>query len=173
VHRKQSEQKTIKLAEMLRQAENPFDSDKVLRARDAITDVSEIHRKEFKKLHTELEKVRSSGKSRGILVTGVAGSGKSHLVARLYRERPREVLFFQVQALPGGTAWLKHILQCIISDLEQPISREDETRQLAILMRHFIEGIRHELGQSDQSGYTQCCLQATSNLVRQRKRGKY
>jgi Cdc6-like AAA superfamily ATPase len=154
VQRKQSEQKTVKLAEMLRQAENPFDSDKVLRARDAITDVSEIHQKEFKKLRTELEKVRSSGKSRGILVTGVAGSGKSHLVARLYRERPREVLFFQVQALPGGTAWLKHILQCIVSDLEQPISREDETRQLAILMRHFIEGIRHELGQSDQSGYT-------------------
>jgi len=152
VDRKQSEQRTLKLARVLKQAENPFDSDKVLRARDSVADVSDIHLKEFERLSAELERVKSSGKSRGILVTGVAGSGKSHLIARLYRERPKEVLFFQVQALPGGTAWLKHILQCIVSDLEQPISSEDETRQLIPLIKHFHEGVRHELGQSDQSG---------------------
>ncbi len=151
--RKQSEQGTLKLAQVLKQADNPFDSDKVLRARDSVADVSDIHLKEFEKLNAELKRVKSSGKSRGILVTGVAGSGKSHLIARLYRDRPKEVLFFQVQALPGGTAWLKHILQCIVSELEQPISSEEETPQLNMLIRHFIDGVRHELGQSDQSRY--------------------
>jgi len=99
------------LVNLLRQAENPFDSYKVLTARDSVVDVPEIHQREFEKLNAELDKVRKSGKSRGVLVTGIAGSGKSHLIARLYNERPKEALFFQVQALPGGTAWFRQILQ--------------------------------------------------------------
>ncbi len=142
------------LANLLKLAENPFDSYKVLTARDSVVDVPEIHQKEFKKLSAELDKVRKGGKSRGALVTGIAGSGKSHLIARLYNERPKEALFFQVQALPGGTAWFRHILQCIVSDLERPISREEAAPQLVMLIRHFIDGVRHELGRSNKSSYS-------------------
>jgi hypothetical protein len=142
------------LVNLLRQAENPFDSYKVLTARDSVVDVPEIHQREFEKLNAELDKVRKSGKSRGVLVTGIAGSGKSHLIARLYNERPKEALFFQVQALPGGTAWFRQILQCIVSDLAQPISREEAAPQLVMLIRHFIDGVRHELGRSNRSSYS-------------------
>ncbi len=132
------------LAQAIKRAENPFDSDKVLKARDRILDVQEIHRRDQELLASELEEVRKSGRSRGILVTGVSGSGKSHLIARLYTERPKDVLFFQVQALPGGTAWLKHIVQCIVSDLEQPICPEDGSRQIVLLIKHFIKGTKQE-----------------------------
>ena len=152
--KKRSGPENVGLANLLRQAENPFDSYKVLTARDSVVDVPEIHQREFEKLNAELDKVKKSGKSRGVLVKGIAGSGKSHLIARLYNERPKEALFFQVQALPGGTAWFRQILQCIVSDLEQPISREEETPQLIMLIRHFIDGVRHELGRSNKSGYS-------------------
>jgi len=155
VDTKKFDQRRIDFTEWFKLVENPFDTDKVLRARDSIADVTEIHQGEYQKLTTELTRVRQSGKSRGILVTGVAGSGKSHLIARLYKMRPKDVLFFQVQALPGGKAWLKHILQCMVGDLEQPIGPEDPpTPQFITLIRHFIQGVRHELGRDDQSGFS-------------------
>ena len=66
------------------------------------------------------------GESRGVLVTGVAGSGKSHLVARLYSDRPKDVLFFQIEALLGGTHWLKHIVQCVARELGAAVLGNDE-----------------------------------------------
>lgn len=149
-----AEQGIAELVRGLKRAENPFDSDKVLRARDSVIDISEIHQTEFNRLRGELERVKNSRRSRGLLVTGVAGSGKSHLVARLYSERPAEVLFFQVQALPGGTAWLKHILQCIVSDLGQQTRHDDHKPQLNILIKHFMDGVRNKIGQSTTSGYS-------------------
>jgi hypothetical protein len=134
------------IADILREADNPFDSDKVLHARDPVIDVPKIHEKEYRKLTKELDRVRNKGRSRGVLVTGVPGSGKSHLIARLYRDRPKDVLFFQVQALPGGTSWLRHILQCMVGDLSQPVAPEDDTPQLTLLIRHFIEGTRETIG---------------------------
>lgn len=134
------------IAKRLKETENPFDSDKVRKARDVITDVPDIHEKAYRKLESELQKVRRSRVSRGILITGVAGSGKSHLISRLYRGRPRDVLFFQVEALPGGKGWLKQILQCIVNDLEQPVGPENEKLQLNVLIRHLIGGVKAELG---------------------------
>ncbi len=141
------------LANIIRNADNPFDVDKVEKARDNVVDVPTIHEKAFRSIVAELERVRSSRKSRGVLLTGVAGSGKSHLISRLFCHRPENVLFFQVQALPGGTAWFRHILQCIVSDLEQPMSHEDDTPQLIWLIRHFIDGVREKIGAESRGDY--------------------
>jgi hypothetical protein len=134
------------IAGRIREAENPFDSDKVRKARDVITDVPDIHEKAYRNLESELQRVRRSRVSRGVLITGVAGSGKSHLISRLYRGRPGDVLFFQIEALPGGKGWLKQILQCIVNDLEQPVGPENQKIQLGVLIRHLIGGVKAELG---------------------------
>jgi hypothetical protein len=127
-----------KIQRIIEEVENPFDSDKVRKARDKISDVPQIHKTAYAKLQKELATVLLKGESRGVLVTGVAGSGKSHLVARLYRDRPKDVLFFQIQALPGGTHWLKHIVQCVAGELGAPISHESDTPQLNLLVQHFV-----------------------------------
>jgi hypothetical protein len=134
-----------KIYQVIERQSNPFDTDKVLKARDSICDAPDIHKEAYRKLTEELRKVRAKGESRSVLVTGVAGSGKSHLIARLYRDRPKDVLFFQIQALPGGTHWFRHIVQCVVSDLEQPISHNDPSPQLGLLVKHFIDAAKSNL----------------------------
>jgi hypothetical protein len=136
------DERLLELVEALKNAENPFDSNKVLKAREDIVDVPAIHKQCDKRLNKELEQVREYHVSRGVLISGIAGSGKSHLLARLYRERPKDALFFQVEALPGGTGWLKHILQCMVNDLDQPIGPDDPSPQLVLLIQHFIAGVK-------------------------------
>ncbi len=134
-----------KIYQIIKREANPFDTDKVLRARDSICDAPDVHKEAYRKLTEELAKARATGASRSVLVTGVAGSGKSHLIARLYRDRPEGVLFFQIQALPGGTHWFRHIAQCVVSDLEQPVSHKDPSPQLNLLVEHFIGAARSNL----------------------------
>jgi len=127
----------------VRDAPNPFDGYKVSRAREAIIDVPEIHSRIYERLSKELEQVRKTGESRGVLIKGVAGSGKSHLLARLFQQRTEDVLFFQVEPLPGNAAgWLKHILQCIVQDLQHPAFPDTPEPQLTILIKHMMKGAR-------------------------------
>ncbi len=127
---------------ILRAAANPFDDDKVLTARSEIIDVN-VNKTAYNKLIKELKTVLVTQRSRGVLIKGIAGSGKSHLISKLYQNRKRiisdDVLFFQVTALPGeATGWLRHILQSIVSDLEKDIGTDGHETQLSALIRRFI-----------------------------------
>lgn len=64
---------------------NPFTQDRITQAQSNQADVSSIHQKEFKTLIRRIEEVRRSGQTTGIWLTGAAGVGKSHLLARLFR----------------------------------------------------------------------------------------
>jgi hypothetical protein len=69
-----------------RGAENPFLIDRVDSAwQPSLTDVSSINRAAYDRCRATIEAVRSTGQSRGLLLTGEPGSGKSHLLHRIGR----------------------------------------------------------------------------------------
>ena len=64
---------------------NPFTQDRVTQVQVAQADVGSIHEKAFKKLVKRIEEVRAGSSATGVLLTGAAGVGKSHVLARLFR----------------------------------------------------------------------------------------
>lgn len=60
----------------------PFDDNRVTTIEGLNDDVPEIHDRAFAALEAHAEKAAPGRKWRGVLVSGSAGIGKSHLVAR-------------------------------------------------------------------------------------------
>lgn len=67
-----------------RGATNPFRVDRIDSAWEGeFTDVPQINATAFRQCRDSIEDVRTTGQSRGLLMTGQPGSGKSHLLRRL------------------------------------------------------------------------------------------
>ena len=64
---------------------NPFTQDRVTQVQTNLSDVGAIHEKAFRKLVKSIDEVRATGHAMGVLLTGAAGVGKSHVLARLFR----------------------------------------------------------------------------------------
>jgi hypothetical protein len=75
---------TEALIARVRGAPNPFLLNRIDSAWEGtFTDVPSINTAAFRKCQETIETVRQTGQSRGLLLTGVPGSGKSHLLRRL------------------------------------------------------------------------------------------
>ena len=73
---------------------NPFQLNRIDSAWEGqFTDVPEINSAAFQQCRQSIEAVRTTGQSRGLLLTGEPGSGKSHLLRRLR------------QAIDGGSSF--------------------------------------------------------------------
>jgi hypothetical protein len=64
---------------------NPFTHNRVTQAEDLPADVPAVHDREFRTITRRIQEVRATGQAAGILLTGAAGVGKSHLLARLFQ----------------------------------------------------------------------------------------
>ena len=85
-------------------------------------DVREIHKEAFKLCLRGIGEVRKTHKSTSILLHGEAGSGKTHLMARLRRELgkfepPREVIFIAIQLRTAPDMIWRHIRKRVVEDL--------------------------------------------------------
>ena len=111
---------------------NPFRASVVADPwKEAEADVPNIHGAEFQACCDAVEYVRSSGSSAGLLIHGQAGSGKTHLLARL-RQRladggpradvgdPRQI-FVSVRLATSPRRIWRHVRRHFLDDLLRPI----------------------------------------------------
>lgn len=130
------------LALELKGIPNPFRSGITRDAWDPEwVDVAEIHAEISARICTEVETIRQYGGSRGVLVFGEPGSGKTHLLNRLRNWCLQNgALFsgFRLQCAPQ-TIW-RHLRREFAGDLLHPLP--GGTRQLDVLLNAGEDRIR-------------------------------
>ena len=99
---------------------NPFAEDRVTQVQTSQADIGSIHEKAFKRLVKRIDDVRGSNQTAGILLTGAAGVGKSHVLARLFRWAREEgkatvVYLHNILASPERTG--RYLLHATVNDL--------------------------------------------------------
>ncbi|MGE3775772.1 MAG: hypothetical protein AB7F89_01200 [Pirellulaceae bacterium] len=109
---------------------NPFERNRISDPSQLVWDVADIHAAEFARLIQLAEQVLHSDVARGVLLLGNAGTGKSHLLARLGQWAARRdacyVYLHNIQARPAGMS--RYLLKCCISKLaEDRASRLHQT----------------------------------------------
>jgi len=101
-------------------ASNPFASSRVTAADDTSADVPTIHHAAFRKILRRIEAVRTEGVPAGVLLTGAAGLGKSHLLARLSRWAQGEgqaVMVYLHNVLASPERMPRYLLRATMSTL--------------------------------------------------------
>lgn len=99
---------------------NPFSQDRVTQVQTSQTDVPSIHEKAFKKLVRRIDEVRTTGQTAGILLTGPAGVGKSHVLARLFRwarEEGRATVVYLHNLLASPERTGRYLLHATVNEL--------------------------------------------------------
>ncbi|MCS7043026.1 MAG: ATP-binding protein [Bryobacteraceae bacterium] len=128
------------LASELRGIPNPFRSGITRDAWDPEwVDVPEIHAAVSDKICGVIETIRQHGGSRGVLVFGQPGSGKTHLLNRIRRwclDRGAVFSGFRLQCAPQ-TLW-RHLRREFVSDLLQVLP--DGSRQLDRVLESSASG---------------------------------
>lgn len=109
----------------------PFAVNRVSDPSQMECDVTTIHAAEFKRLTETAEKACTEGRGAGLLLLGGAGTGKSHLLARLSRwadhdERAVLVFLHNIQVDPNDVS--RYLLKCCVSKLaEDRLDRLEDT----------------------------------------------
>ncbi|MEZ4239003.1 MAG: ATP-binding protein [Myxococcota bacterium] len=98
---------------------NPFRDNRVSQPSDLRVDVDAIHATAFQRLLRRVDDART-GSACGVLLTGIAGCGKSHLIARLMRHASTDrhlvpVFLHNLQASPERIP--RYLLKATVSSL--------------------------------------------------------
>src|SRR5918911_5475731 len=107
---------------------NPFGHTVVTDAwHPAGSDVPEIHARAFAACAAALEEVRTQGRSTSVLLHGEAGSGKTHLLARLRRHwadpgsgAGADAVFIAVRLQTGPRRLWRSLRRSVAEDLLRP-----------------------------------------------------
>lgn len=102
------------------QQTNPFTQDRVTQVQTSHADVGAIHDKAFRRLLKRIEDVRNSGQPTGLLLTGEAGVGKSHVLARLFRwarEEGKATVVYLHNVLASPERMARYLLHATVNDL--------------------------------------------------------
>lgn len=101
-------------------------------------DVPEIHAKAFLGCVQAGEYVQKTGKSTSIIIHGEAGSGKTHLMARLRSTLdPIPAVFISIPLQTGPHLLWRHIRRCLVDDLLRPATANQN--QFAKIIAHRLE----------------------------------
>lgn len=113
------------------------------------TDVASVHHIAFKRCCEAIAAVRNQNSTKSILIHGEAGSGKTHLLARLRghliteaeADGPgglQEAAFISVRLQTSARMIWRHLLKCLVDDLLRQ-SREGGTQLDRILLHRLDE----------------------------------
>jgi hypothetical protein len=98
-------------------------------------DVESINETPFKALLSGIESVNGDGQTRAVFLVGPAGSGKSHLFARLRRSLPNGQFTF-VSNPPSTTSHIKRfILRKVVEGMTKPVMSPDGPLRYSQLQR--------------------------------------
>ncbi len=120
---------------------NPFVSNRVDSAWDPDpVDVEAINRTAFDRCIETIELVRNTGRCRGLLLSGEAGSGKTHLLQRLRRQVQRNGrdCFAYVPPVSGPERFFRDLLQYTVRDLVGIHSGNPASQLETLLVRELL-----------------------------------
>ncbi|MBN2326275.1 MAG: ATP-binding protein [Candidatus Omnitrophica bacterium] len=120
---------------------NPFEGDIVGTPWEEIQDAELIHNDITKGIIRCVNQIRDSNdhKSRSVLIHGFAGSGKSHLLARLRKKLEDQVYFTFVQPMVSDRNHWQYLQRQIIGSLLRPYPLNKQYTQLHYLICRGVE----------------------------------
>jgi len=101
---------------------NPFLQDRVDSPwQECFQDVPEINRTAFQSIQNSIAAVCQTNQSRGLILHGEPGSGKTHLLQRLrfFTQREPRTWFIYIPPFPGPNRFWRHLLECFFYDVCQ------------------------------------------------------
>ncbi len=107
---------------------NPFLQDRVDSPWDeTFRDVPDINRTAFQSIQKSIEAVSQGNQSRGLILHGEPGSGKTHLLQRLrfFTQKEPRTWFIYLPPSPGPTRFWRHLLECFFYDICQRSKQPD------------------------------------------------
>lgn len=91
---------------------------------EPVADVPTIHGRVSRQIADLIERVRQGAPAASLLFHGVAGSGKTHLLARLHREitsaQPEPAVFCCVRMATSPNIIRRHLRRALVRDLTRP-----------------------------------------------------
>ena len=118
----------IKIQKLLGAIPNPFLQDRVDTPwQNIFYDVPEINRTAFQSCLKSVEAVSLGNQSRGLMLHGEPGSGKTHLLhrLRLYTQKDPRTWFIYIPPFPGPGRFWRHLLECFFYDICQRSKQPD------------------------------------------------
>jgi hypothetical protein len=113
---------------LLSDVANPFLQDRVDSPwQENFQDVPEINRTAFQSIQKSMEAITKGGQSRGLVLHGEPGSGKTHILQRLrfYTRNEPRTWFIYVPPFPGPGRFWRHLLECVFYDICQRSKQPD------------------------------------------------
>jgi len=107
---------------------NPFLRDRVDSPwEECFQDVPEINRTAFQSICSSIAAVCQTNQSRGLILHGEPGSGKTHLLQRLrfFTQREPRTWFIYIPPFPGPNRFWRHVLECFFYDICQRSKQTD------------------------------------------------
>ena len=107
---------------LLASVPNPFLQDRVDSPwQDSFDDVPGINQTTFLDCLKSIERVQRGNQSRGLILHGEPGSGKTHLLQRLrlFTQKDPRTWFIYILPFPGPGRFWRHLLECFFYDICQ------------------------------------------------------
>ncbi len=116
---------------------NPFEKDIVHSAWDSVpVDVETINRTAFEACLETIQRVREGGESRGLVLHGEPGSGKTHLLQRLRHRTQQDAdsWFSYVPPFTTPDRFFRHLLDRLVRDLLRSLPGREELSQIELVV---------------------------------------
>ena len=125
----------------LQDTPNPFSSSRVDNPFQDHLDLQAVYHAEFELLKAVLGDIKSdpNQQSRGAIVLGEAGSGKTHLIMRMAKELLRTNRLLFIRQPNNATAVLHHTYSRILESLAEKVVGSDRTQLELLLANTFVK----------------------------------
>ncbi|NES17579.1 MAG: exonuclease [Symploca sp. SIO3E6] len=130
------------IKQLLQEYPNPFASSRVDNPFQLHPDLKTISQQPYQALKSILQEIKDDGnhQSKGLVITGEAGTGKSHLMMRLAQERLARNRLFFINHPNDPDGILFHIYSRVLESLIQRVGSTNYT-QLDHLLAYFLSKI--------------------------------
>lgn len=164
---------------------NPFISDRVtdpFNVGSSFLDIEDVNEDAFRTVSREIELVTSMGQCRGILVLGEAGTGKTHLIARIRAKLASKVRMLFVPRPTNAESVMSSTWTKILESLNQPLHpvESPETSQADKLLRTAFTALVRQHAKDDlgigfktRDDINRCCLKIEAGSATAEEVEKY
>jgi len=134
-------QRQMAMQTQLQDTPNPFSSSRVDNPFQDHLDFQAVYHAEFELLKAVLGDIKSdpNQQSRGAIVLGEAGSGKTHLIMRMAKELLRTNRLLFIRQPNNATAVLHHTYSRILESLAEKVVGSDRTQLELLLANSFVK----------------------------------
>ena len=134
-------QRQTAMQTQLQDTPNPFSSSRVDNPFQDHLDLQAVYHAEFELLKAVLGDIKSdpNHQSRGAIVLGEAGSGKTHLIMRMAKELLRTNRLLFIRQPNNATAVLHHTYSRILESLAEKVVGSDRTQLELLLANSFVK----------------------------------